>query len=88
MEGFGDKNKYDDIMLELAERFLNEKGVEHVRELLLDNKLHIAKIYVLGAIDSQYKKGELFEEEAAQAYKSLGIDKEEASIIRQKSNKS
>ena len=84
MEKFENEN---DNIIELAKRYLNKEGVEKVEGHLADNKLSVAKSYILGAIDSLWKKMEISDEEATQAYKSLGIDKEEASRIRQDANR-
>lgn len=69
----------------LAEKCLSEKGFDDVGLLLLENKIDTAKIYLLGAIDSLWTKKQISDNEAAEAYKVLEIDPEEASKLRQSS---
>ena len=73
------------IVTELAKQVLNENGQEAVETLILDNKIHLAKIYLLGAIDSLWTKKLISDSEAAEAYKVLNIDPEKSSKVRQES---
>ncbi|OHA83359.1 MAG: hypothetical protein A2937_00790 [Candidatus Yonathbacteria bacterium RIFCSPLOWO2_01_FULL_47_33b] len=74
-----------DVITQLAGQCLNEKGQEAVADLLLENKVDIAKIYVLGAIDALWSKKQISDSEASEAYRALKIDPEEASKLRQSS---
>lgn len=71
--------------IQLAEQCLNEKGQEAVADLLFAGKVDIAKIYILGAIDSLWTKKKISDSEASEAYKILGIDPSKASELRQDS---
>ncbi len=74
-----------EIITQLAKEYLNEKGQEDVADFLLNNELGLAKIAVLAAIDYCWKNKEINDAEAAEAYQMLGVPKEEASRVRQRS---
>lgn len=68
---------------ELAKKYLSEKGQGDIEILLSCEKTRSAQLYVLGAIDSLWKKKEISDSEAAEAYQKLGVDPETASKVRQ-----
>jgi hypothetical protein len=73
------------IITQLAEKYLNADGQEDIKERLRRGKLHSAKIYLLGAIDSLWRNKKIDEKEAAEAYRLLDTSTETASKIRQNS---
>lgn len=74
-------------LLTLAAEVLNERGQGRVRNHLADNREDLAKVVILGAIDGMYEDGKLTDEAAAAHYKRLGMDREDASRLRQNAAK-
>lgn len=73
-------------IIKLSKQHLDKDGQEAIADFLLENKVTSAKIYLLGAIDSGWTNKQINDNEAAEAYKALGIDSEKASKLRQDSS--
>lgn len=69
-------------LMNLAERFLNEKGNEEVKVYLDAGELRLARVYLLGALDKLFEMDDVSIEELALAYTDLGLKIEEIVDIR------
>ncbi len=69
-------------LVNLAERYLNQKGQEDIRWYLEVKAIRIAQVFLLGALDKLLEGGKVSAEELAEAYRDLGLKPEEIADIR------
>lgn len=73
-----------EVLEQIAEKVLNEKGKFDVGELLREGEIQKVREYLLGAIDRLYDDGKISFDKAAEAYKHIGVSPERASELRQR----
>lgn len=71
-----------DIITELAKKYLDETAQKDIAERIADNNLPIAKLYVLGAIDNLRIKEKIGDNEANEAFQKLGFGPEKAPEVQ------
>jgi hypothetical protein len=72
-------------LLKVADVVCNESGKDEVQELLDADESDNARIYLLGALDHCVMEQDMPDEEARELYNLLGLSRERANEIRQKS---
>ena len=73
----------EERLRELGETYLTEKGQVDLDQKLVNEEYSAAARYLLGAIDGLWNRDQISDDEAADVYRELGIDPEEASRLRQ-----
>ncbi|MBI5799018.1 MAG: hypothetical protein HZB10_03745 [Candidatus Yonathbacteria bacterium] len=71
------------VIIQLAEKVLNEEGQDAVEGHLINNRVDLAQCYILGGIDSLWTKKIITDSEAAEVYRILGMNPEKACDARQ-----
>lgn len=71
-----------EVLMEIAERFLNDQGQVEVSVLVDDGHLRRAQAYLLGALDKAMTDGQLTDEEAPGIYAQLGLSARDVERLR------
>ncbi len=73
----------EDVLLELANEYLDLESYEQVLDLVAEDDLHSVECNILIYIDGLYESGYINHETAKLVYERLNIDPDIASQIRQ-----
>jgi hypothetical protein len=77
--------EYDEVLRELAKKHLSVENQLRVDDLIDDNDQDTASISILGAIDGQWDRGEISDEEAATDIARLNLSADRKARIRSSS---
>jgi hypothetical protein len=73
----------EERLRELGEEYLSEEGRELLEETFLNETLDGAKLFILGALDGLWERGQVSEEEVRPIYMEISVDPERARRVRQ-----